>query len=136
MNGVVAAATLMLMGLAPRVSLAQWRSVADEEPVKVELSRPSAASAREEWEEALADRITDAGTWSAIGQRLYSTGQYRESIVAFEKSFVQRKGQSPDDARFIADAYTKLGNVKQASRWRAAAVGAAVPSRRTVATAV
>lgn len=128
-------ATLMLVALVPRASLAQVRSVANEEPVPVEMAG-SPVSAMAEWEEALAQRVTDAETWNAIGRRLYSAGQYRECIAAFEQSFVRRNRRSLDDARFIAEAYAKLGNLKQASRWRAAAQGADVPPRSHVATTV
>ena len=119
MRLVALVATVMLAGLAPGASLAQVRTVADEQ--RSPASAPSVASVVAEWEEAIAQRVTDAERWSTIGQRLYSVGRYRESISAFEQSFVRRNGKSPDDARCIAEAYGKLGNVKQASRWRAAA---------------
>ena len=128
-------ATLMLVGLASRASLAQVRSVANEAPVPFEEAA-SPGSAIAEWEEAIAQRVIDAETWSAIGRRLYSAGQYRECIAAFEQSFMRQNRKSAADARFIADAYAKLGNVKQASRWRAAARAIAVPTRPHSATAV
>jgi hypothetical protein len=109
----------------------------DEESRATEIPpRPSAASAREEWEEALADDAVNAGTWSGIGQHLFAAGLYRESIAAFERSYVHCNGRSPEDARSIAEAYAKLGNVKQAMRWRAMARGAESPSRRHVGLAV
>ena len=128
-------ATLMLVGFVPRASLAQVRSVANEEAVPAEMVA-SPGSAMAEWEAALAQRVTDAETWNAIGRRLYSAGQYRECIAAFEQSFVRRNRGSLDDARFIAEAYTKLGNLKQASRWRAAARGVDVPPGPHIATSV
>ena len=137
MKIVALVATVMLAGLAPRASLAQWRGVASEQPQRRPTSAPtSARTAIAEWEEALADQVTDADTWSAIGQRLYSAGRYRESIAAFEQSLVQRNGHSPEDAQFIAEAYAKLGNVKQASRWRAAAGAVAVVTHRRARTTV
>lgn len=114
-------ATVMLAGLAPRVSLAQLRTVTAEQARPMAAALPtSAANAMAEWEEALANRITDAETWSAIGQRLFSAGLYRQSIAAFEQSLMRRNGNSPEDAQWIAEAYERLGNVKQALRWRAA----------------
>jgi uncharacterized protein HemY len=137
MKIVALAATVMLVGLAPRASLAQLRSVADERPSPTSAPLPaSATSAKAEWEEALASNVTDAETWSAIGQRLYSAGQYRESIAAFEQALVQRNRPSPEDAQCIAEAYARLGNMKQASRWRAAPGRLALPSRRQARTTV
>ncbi|CAN5866457.1 hypothetical protein BH11GEM2_BH11GEM2_22990 [soil metagenome] len=134
MRTVALVAAVMLLGLAPRASLAQWRGVSNDEPGTD--AHALAASARQQWEEALAARVTDAETWSAIGRRLYAAGAYRECIAAFEQSLVQRNGHSPADARFIADAYAKLGNVKQASRWRAAASGLTVQVPRRARTTV
>ena len=135
MMRVALMATVMLAGLAPSAALAQVRTVADEQSSPA--SAPSVASAVAEWEDAIAQRVTDAETWSTIGQRLYSVGRYRESISAFEQSFVRRNGKSPDDARYIAEAYGKLGNLKQALRWRAAAgtrAEAVAPSRHARTT--
>ena len=113
MRNAAVVAMLLLAGLAPRVSLAQLRSVVDEEPRATKIATgPAAVSAKDEWEGALADRIVDAGTWSGIGQRLYAAGLYRESIVAFEQSFVHRMGRSADDARCIAEAYAKRQQLK------------------------
>lgn len=137
MRIVALVATVMMSAVAPRASLAQLRTVVDEQPMPASVPLPaSAASAMAEWEAALADRVTDADTWSGIGQRLTSAGRYRESIAAFERSLVLRGGSSLDDARGIAESYAKLGNVKQASRWRAAASGVAVPQRRHSGTTV
>lgn len=134
MKTVALIAAVMLVGLAPRVLVAQWISVSDEQPRPLAAGLPESVSRRapnvvEEWEDALARDVSDAETWSAIGQRLYRAGRYRESIAALERSLVQRGERSKADARYIADAYAKLGNVKQASRWRAWA-GAAVDSSR------
>jgi tetratricopeptide (TPR) repeat protein len=137
MRSVALVATLMLVGLAPRASLAQLHSVADEQLAdRSTQSGPSAANALAEWEEALAGHVTDADAWSAIGQRLYAAGRYRESIAACEQSVVQRNRHSPADAKCIADAYAKLGNVKQAARWKTYAGGVALPSHRPVRTNV
>jgi uncharacterized protein HemY len=137
MRFVAMAATMMLAGLAPRASRAQVRSVIDEQPRSTATRLPaSAASAMAEWEEALAEHVSDADTWRAIGQRLYSVGRYRESIAAFEQSLVQRNRHSPEDAQCIADSYAKLGNVKQASRWKAATGEVATRSRRPARTTV
>jgi uncharacterized protein HemY len=126
-------AAVMLVGLAPRASLAQLRTIVDELPIARPVPlRPSAASARAEWEDALAGGVVDPETWSAIGQRLYAAGLYRESIAAFEQSLVQRGRHSSEDAQCIAEAYGKLGNVKQAARWRALAGGVMSPSRHQV----
>lgn len=122
---------VMAVGLTPRVCRAQLRSVVNETPAWAEAGG-SHSTALDEWEEALAAGITDSETWSAIGERLYAAAHYRECIAAFEQSLVQRNRQSLNDARFIADAYAKLGNTKQASRWRATARGIAVPSRHHV----
>ena len=136
MRAVVLVAALMTVGLGPRVSLAQVRSVANEEVVSTDAPIVSPAAALAEWEDALATRVTDADTWSAIGRRLYDAGQYRECIAAFERSLVHRNRHSPDDARYIAEAYAKLGNLKQAARWRGTATGIALPSHRHSKSAV
>ena len=136
MRFVALAAALTLVGPASRVSLAQVRSVADEQRSLAEASRGSPETALAEWEAAVAERVTDAETWSAIGLRLYATGRYKESSAACERSFVLRDKHSPDDARCIADAYEKLGNVKQALRWRMQGGGRVVPSRRHLVNTV
>jgi predicted Zn-dependent protease len=126
---VALVASVMLAGFAPRASLAQLRGVSNDEPVFTD-TRASAANALQQWEAVLAARITDGDTWTEIGQRLYSAGCYRESIAAFEQSIVRRHGHAPEAAQFIAAAYAKLGNVKQASRWRAeAGPRVALPTR-------
>lgn len=126
---------LVSVGLGPRASLAQVRSVANEDSVSTEAV-VTTMSPLEQWEEAVATHVSDADTWSAIGQRLYAAERYRECIAAFEQSLVLRNRQSRDDAGFIAKAYEKLGNAKQASRWSAFARGIPMPSGRRARIAV
>ena len=131
--GVIAA--LLSVTLGPRASLAQVRTIANEAVVAT-TSTGSSASAMAAWEGAVASGIADPDVWSAIGQRLYAVGRYRECIAAFEQALVRRNRQSADDARFIAEAYAKIGNRKQASRWRAFSLGIELPSGQRIRPAV
>ena len=121
------AVTLVAVGLGPRASLAQVRSVANDEVMTTDVV-PSVSRAVADWEDALVAGVTDAEAWSSIGRRLYAAGRYRECIAAMERSMLQRDHRSPEDVRFIAQAYRRLGNLKQASRWSALAREVAAPT--------
>jgi uncharacterized protein HemY len=120
-------ATLVAVGLGPRASQAQVRSVANDEVITTGIV-PSASKAVAEWEDALAAGVTDAESWSTIGRRLYDARRYRECIAALERSMLQRDRRSPDDAKLIARAFAKLGNTKQATRWSALGQEIAIPA--------
>ena len=125
--GVIAVLLSVLPG--PRTSLAQVRSVANEAVVDTK-NTASSVSALAAWEDALASGIADPDVWSAIGQRLHAAGRYRECIAALERSLVLRMRRTRDDDDLIADAYSRLGNVKQARRWSSAAGMVSTPSIR------
>ncbi len=115
MRRAVLIAGLVSVGFGPQASLAQGPHVtSDDTPT---TAQSSSASAVEQWEEAIAQRLTDADAWSRIGQRLHAAGHYRECIAALERSLVLRVRHAREDDNLIADAYVKLGNVKQAARW-------------------
>ncbi|MDQ2667513.1 MAG: hypothetical protein M3Z05_16070 [Gemmatimonadota bacterium] len=106
------------VGAGPHTSLAQVRSAANDEVITIDVV-PSAAKAVARWEDALVAGLTDAEAWSSIGRGLYEAGRYRECIAALERSMLQRHVRSSDDARLIAQAFGKLGNLKQSARWSA-----------------
>ena len=135
MRAVGVIAFLASVALGPRASLAQVRSIANEAMVETTITA-SSASALAAWEGALASGIADPDVWSAIGQRLYAAGRYRECIAAFEQALVRRNRQSTDDAHVIAEAYARIGNAKQAARWRAFALGIELPSGLRIRPAV
>lgn len=48
----------------------------------------------------------------------FSEGRYRESIASLELALLNGSTRPCDDAQDIATAYARLGNTKQAGRWR------------------
>ncbi|CAN5519036.1 hypothetical protein BH09GEM1_BH09GEM1_24880 [soil metagenome] len=128
MRSVALIAALVSVALGSRAAPAQVREVANEETMIV--VRSSASRALAAWEDALVDQNASADAWSGIGRRLHVVGRYRECIAALERSLVIRGSRSREDDQFIADAYWRLGNTKQAMRWSGGTRRVARPESR------
>ncbi|MEP6991836.1 MAG: hypothetical protein ABJA80_12970 [bacterium] len=55
--------------------------------------------------------------WFAQGQAFYRAHRFRESVAAFERALQLHADSAASGARYIARAYARLGNERQASRW-------------------
>jgi tetratricopeptide (TPR) repeat protein len=89
----------------------------------------SQASAVELWHGALTAEAPDAKRWEEAGHALYDAGRYRESIASFERALQLHTARAGEAAWRIAVAYARLGNGKQALRWRAMALDLESPRR-------
>jgi Tfp pilus assembly protein PilF len=75
------------------------------------------ASAAALWRGALETNALVPEHWSEYGRALYNSGQYRESVAAFERA-MQLGGLSAATGSWnVARAYAQAGNGKQAYRW-------------------
>lgn len=66
---------------------------------------------------ASSDEPANGAQWFARGHVLYRENRFRESVAAFERALQLHADSAASGARYIARAYARLGNHRQASRW-------------------
>ncbi|MFN2397495.1 MAG: amidohydrolase family protein [Gemmatimonadaceae bacterium] len=88
--------------------------------------------AAELWKQALAANEHVPEHWYALGRALYNGGQYRESIVPFERALELGAGRAYNAAWNIARAYAHSGEPEPAFRWLKWALDFGLRSRQAV----
>ena len=116
----------------PQVAATQPRLVlfaSTDSAIANALLRAERAFAEERWvdaaelyQRAMSSEDAVPGRWRSLGDALFNAGRQREAIAAYERA-LQLGGEAPETAAWqIARAYARVGNAKQAVRWRELAV--------------